>query len=137
MWRYSNGGIARRFVSTCSGRGWWDHVRAAPKDPIVSVTEAFHADSFPRKINLGVVSEVTSSLPSSLVFSLLGKCLVISNHHILSSTLLMFFFYVCFHLLLFSLYIRGLIGMMMASPLFLNVFVMRKQRLRDVNSSES
>ncbi|KAG5053923.1 hypothetical protein JHK85_006433 [Glycine max] len=35
-------------------RGWWHHVRPAPKDPIVSVNEAFLADPFPHKINLGI-----------------------------------------------------------------------------------
>ncbi|KAH1256444.1 Aspartate aminotransferase, mitochondrial [Glycine max] len=37
-------------------RDWWDHVRPAPKDPIVSVNEAFLADPFPHKINLGIGS---------------------------------------------------------------------------------
>lgn len=34
--------------------GWWDHLVPAPKDPILSVTEAFLADTSPNKINLGV-----------------------------------------------------------------------------------
>ncbi|KAK7390240.1 hypothetical protein VNO78_25539 [Psophocarpus tetragonolobus] len=56
MLRYTNGRIARRFLSTCSasGRGWWGHVKPAPKDPIISVNEAFLADPFPHKINLGI-----------------------------------------------------------------------------------
>ncbi|KAG4403524.1 hypothetical protein GLYMA_01G131100v4 [Glycine max] len=56
MWRCINGRIARRFLSTssASARGWWDHVRPAPKDPIVRVNEAFLADPFPHKINLGI-----------------------------------------------------------------------------------
>ncbi|XP_057742058.1 aspartate aminotransferase, mitochondrial-like isoform X1 [Arachis stenosperma] len=52
MWRYFNGRTARRFVSTCSGHGWWDKVRVAPKNPIVTVNESFLADPFPHKINL-------------------------------------------------------------------------------------
>uniref|UniRef100_K7KCQ3 Aminotransferase class I/classII large domain-containing protein n=1 Tax=Glycine max TaxID=3847 RepID=K7KCQ3_SOYBN len=43
MLRCINGRIARRFLSTSS-----------PKDPIVSVNEAFLADPFPHKINLGI-----------------------------------------------------------------------------------
>ncbi|XP_019462769.1 PREDICTED: aspartate aminotransferase, mitochondrial-like isoform X1 [Lupinus angustifolius] len=55
MWRYINGRTARRFLSTsATARGWWNHVRPAPKDPIVSVNEAFLADPFPLKIHLGV-----------------------------------------------------------------------------------
>ena len=46
----------RRFVSTSAAAiGWWDHVGRAPKDPIMSVTEAFLSDTSPDKINLGVV----------------------------------------------------------------------------------
>ncbi|KAJ0028850.1 hypothetical protein Pint_35024 [Pistacia integerrima] len=44
---------ARRRCST-KNIAWWDHVLPAPKDPIFCVTEAFHADSSPNKINLGV-----------------------------------------------------------------------------------
>ncbi|KAI9116187.1 hypothetical protein K1719_013117 [Acacia pycnantha] len=57
MWRHINGEmIARRFISSSSARGfkWWDHVRVAEKDPIVRVKEAFRADPFPHKVNLGV-----------------------------------------------------------------------------------
>ncbi|WVZ16472.1 hypothetical protein V8G54_009454 [Vigna mungo] len=57
MWRHINGRISRRFLSTSccsSARGWWDHVRPAPKDPIVTVNEAFQSDPFPHKINLGM-----------------------------------------------------------------------------------
>lgn len=58
MWKCINGRITRRFSSTscASARAWLDHVRPAPKDPIVSVNEAFLADPFPHKINLGIVS---------------------------------------------------------------------------------
>ncbi|XP_027337275.1 aspartate aminotransferase, mitochondrial-like [Abrus precatorius] len=55
MWRNINGRFATRFLSTSSStRGWWDHVRTAPKDPIVSVNKAFLDDPFPHKINLGM-----------------------------------------------------------------------------------
>ncbi|GFY83835.1 aspartate aminotransferase 1 [Actinidia rufa] len=50
MWRRC---LWRRGISS-SAVGWWDHVGAAPKDPILGVTEAFLADTSPRKINLGV-----------------------------------------------------------------------------------
>ncbi|XP_022633823.1 aspartate aminotransferase, mitochondrial isoform X2 [Vigna radiata var. radiata] len=53
MWRHINGRISRRFLST-SARGWWNHVRPAPKDPIVTVNEAFQSDPSPHKINLGM-----------------------------------------------------------------------------------
>ncbi|KAF8397143.1 hypothetical protein HHK36_016050 [Tetracentron sinense] len=43
----------RRCLST-SAVGLWDNVGLAPKDPILSITEAFLADSNPNKINLGV-----------------------------------------------------------------------------------
>ncbi|KAI4356124.1 hypothetical protein L6164_000171 [Bauhinia variegata] len=55
MWRHINGRNAARFLSTSARTaGWWDHVRPAPKDPILSVSEAFLADPFIHKINLGV-----------------------------------------------------------------------------------
>ena len=49
--------FTKRCVSslTSKANGWWDHVKPAPKDPIVGVTEAFLADPSPNKINLGVV----------------------------------------------------------------------------------
>lgn len=34
--------------------GWWDHVKPAPKDAILCVSEAFLADTTSNKINLGV-----------------------------------------------------------------------------------
>ncbi|KAJ8898850.1 hypothetical protein K2173_008159 [Erythroxylum novogranatense] len=45
-----------RCFSTSSKKAlrWWNHVFPAPKDPISGVTEAFLADTCPRKINLGV-----------------------------------------------------------------------------------
>ncbi|PON94409.1 Aspartate/other aminotransferase [Trema orientale] len=49
--------FTKRCVSSSTrggGGGWWDHVKPAPKDPIVGVTEAFLADPSPNKINLGV-----------------------------------------------------------------------------------
>uniref|UniRef100_A0A5B7C3G6 Aspartate aminotransferase n=1 Tax=Davidia involucrata TaxID=16924 RepID=A0A5B7C3G6_DAVIN len=53
MWRKY---LTRRFVSASTNRavGWWDHVEPARKDPIMSVSEAFLADTSPHKINLGV-----------------------------------------------------------------------------------
>nr|DAD26415.1 TPA_asm: hypothetical protein HUJ06_027883 [Nelumbo nucifera] len=49
MWRY----LGRRPMSTLA-TDWWHNVGIAPKDPILSITEAFFADSSPNKINLGV-----------------------------------------------------------------------------------
>ncbi|XP_054783172.1 aspartate aminotransferase, mitochondrial-like isoform X1 [Prosopis cineraria] len=55
MWQYINGGTSARFLSSSARASkWWDHVRIAEKDPIVAVKEAFRADPFPHKINLGV-----------------------------------------------------------------------------------
>lgn len=53
--------LTRRCISTSTSTskalsfGWFDHVKPAPKDPIIGVTEAFLADPSPNKINLGVV----------------------------------------------------------------------------------
>ncbi|XP_022950910.1 aspartate aminotransferase, mitochondrial-like [Cucurbita moschata] len=56
MWRSFV--LTRRCISTSASKapslGWFDHVKPAPKDPIIGVTEAFLADSSPNKINLGV-----------------------------------------------------------------------------------
>ncbi|KAG7960977.1 hypothetical protein I3843_10G155800 [Carya illinoinensis] len=57
MRRFIGGRFAgsTRLMSTSSrALGWWDHVKPAPKDPIIGVTEAFLADTNPNKINLGV-----------------------------------------------------------------------------------
>ncbi|KAJ4979644.1 hypothetical protein NE237_010424 [Protea cynaroides] len=45
--------LGRRWMSA-SAVGWWDNVGLAPKDPLLSVTEAFIADANPNNINLGV-----------------------------------------------------------------------------------
>ncbi|XP_043725367.1 aspartate aminotransferase, mitochondrial-like isoform X2 [Telopea speciosissima] len=45
--------LGRKWMST-STVGWWDNVVPAPKDPMLSVTEAFLSDTHPKKINLGV-----------------------------------------------------------------------------------
>lgn len=52
----------RRFMSASATAAisWWDHVGHAPKDPIMSVTEAFLSDTSPNKINLGVVCQFCS-----------------------------------------------------------------------------
>ncbi|KAA0050410.1 aspartate aminotransferase [Cucumis melo var. makuwa] len=58
MWRSLV--LTRRCISTSTSTskplslGWFDHVKPAPKDPIIGVTEAFLADPSPNKINLGV-----------------------------------------------------------------------------------
>ena len=54
-------------MSTAAG-SWWKHVQPAARDPILGVTEAFLADTHPDKMNVGVVSVLTS-FPQS--FSLL------------------------------------------------------------------
>ncbi|KAL5550659.1 hypothetical protein UlMin_000835 [Ulmus minor] len=48
--------FTKRTISSSarSINGWFDHVKPAPKDPIVGVSEAFLADPSPNKINLGV-----------------------------------------------------------------------------------
>ncbi|KAL5806770.1 hypothetical protein ACOSQ4_029503 [Xanthoceras sorbifolium] len=59
-WRYMRMGrrcgISTTATSSSSARnlGWWNHVGPAAKDPITGVTEAFLADSYASKINLGV-----------------------------------------------------------------------------------
>ncbi|VDM85494.1 unnamed protein product, partial [Strongylus vulgaris] len=35
-------------------KSWWNHVEMGPPDAILGVTEAFHRDSNPKKMNLGV-----------------------------------------------------------------------------------
>ena len=37
-----------------SSSTWWSGVEMGPPDPILGVTEAFKADSNPKKMNLGV-----------------------------------------------------------------------------------
>lgn len=49
-WIPSGSGLARQMSS------WFGHVEPAAKDPILGVTEAFHADPSPDKVNVGVVS---------------------------------------------------------------------------------
>lgn len=58
--RFSKSAVlgAARSMSTA----WWRHVEPAPKDPILGVTEAFLADPSPSKVNVGVVSIITSPL---------------------------------------------------------------------------
>ncbi|XP_047316412.1 aspartate aminotransferase, mitochondrial-like [Impatiens glandulifera] len=57
MWRRSLV-PATKYFSTMKkekmGFGWWNHVKPAPKDPILSITQDFLADTSPHKINLGV-----------------------------------------------------------------------------------
>lgn len=47
---------ASAFHSSAATQTWWGHVKPAPKDPILGVTEAFLADQSPDKVNVGVVS---------------------------------------------------------------------------------
>ncbi|RVW40917.1 Aspartate aminotransferase, mitochondrial [Vitis vinifera] len=55
MIKWAHDTVRRRFMSTSAAAiDWWNHVDHAPKDPIMSVTEAFLSDTSPNKINLGV-----------------------------------------------------------------------------------
>ncbi|KAL6337554.1 hypothetical protein AAG906_037147 [Vitis piasezkii] len=55
MIKWAHDTVRRRFMSTSAAAiDWWNHVGHAPKDPIMSVTEAFLSDTSPNKINLGV-----------------------------------------------------------------------------------
>eukprot|EP00081_Caenorhabditis_elegans_P027900 NP_741811.1 Aspartate aminotransferase [Caenorhabditis elegans] len=47
--------VSKKLFSTAvRGKSWWSHVEMGPPDAILGVTEAFKADSNPKKINLGV-----------------------------------------------------------------------------------
>ena len=46
--------IFKRVLSRIANNAWWSHVEMGPPDAILGVTEAFKADSNPKKINLGV-----------------------------------------------------------------------------------
>lgn len=61
MIKWAHDTVRRRFMSTSAAAiDWWNHVDHAPKDPIMSVTEAFLSDTSPNKINLGVVGVLFS-----------------------------------------------------------------------------
>ena len=46
--------VSKRVLSRIANNAWWSHVEMGPPDAILGVTEAFKADSNPKKINLGV-----------------------------------------------------------------------------------
>jgi aspartate aminotransferase len=48
--------LAARNATRCATRmmSTWGHVQEGPKDPILGVSEAYKADTSPKKINLGV-----------------------------------------------------------------------------------
>lgn len=101
MWRQL---IGRRCMSTSSSIqavGWWDHVRPAPKDAILCVSEAFLADTTPNKINLGVVRTT----------------LLITVTNVLLSDIFTYT-YPC--------HTRALIGTMKGNRLCFNAFVMQR-----------
>ena len=46
--------IRRRLLATVRTASVWAKVPAGPPDPILGITEAFKADTSPKKVNLGV-----------------------------------------------------------------------------------
>ncbi len=51
---FLNKRIVRRALSSGTSTSKWGAVKAAPPDKILGLNEAFNADTFPQKVNLGV-----------------------------------------------------------------------------------
>ncbi|GFR46635.1 hypothetical protein Agub_g8246 [Astrephomene gubernaculifera] len=46
--------LTRQLCAAAASESTWEHVAQAPPDPIIGVTDAWRADTDPRKLNLGV-----------------------------------------------------------------------------------